>query len=143
MWFERSLSLWLDRELGAGAGQALAGVARLEILEGRFDVARDHISSGLTAAERSGSRVEYPVLALGAGALAAAAGDDEAANALFAMGLSHGARAGGTLRPIVESELAALYRATVGERPDRLDEARALAVPLEDLPAAIRQAVSL
>ncbi|WP_395726122.1 AfsR/SARP family transcriptional regulator [Nakamurella sp.] len=143
MWFDRSLALWLDRELGAGAGQALAGAARLEVLEGRLDEARNHLTTGLAAAERSGSRVEYPFLAIGSAALAAAQGDAPAARALFAMGLSHGKRSGVTLRPMVEAELATLYRATVGGHPERSDEALALATPLEDLPAAIRKIIAL
>lgn len=143
MWFDRSISLWSGRELGAGAGQALAGAARLEVLEGRLDEARNHLTTGLAAAERSGSRVEYPFLAIGSAALAAAQGDAPAARALFAMGLSHGKRSGVTVRPMVEAELATLYSATVGEHPERLDDARALATPLADLPVAIRQLIAL
>lgn len=141
MWFDRSLSLWLDRELGAGAGQVLAGAARLDIVEGRFEDARNYLDTGLTAAEQSGSRVEYPILALGYAALMAAHGDAETAATMFAMALSHGRRAGVALRPMIEAELAPLYRLTVDEQSTRLDEARALATPLDDLPTVIRQLV--
>lgn len=139
MWFDRSLSLWLDRELGAGTGQALAGAARLDILEGRFDDARNHLDTGLTAAERSGSRVEYPSLALGHAALAAARDDPDAARVLFAMARLHGRRVGMHLESMIDAELAPLYRSVVGEQPSGLDEARALATPLEDLPTEIRR----
>lgn len=141
MWYDRSLSLWLDRELGAGAGQVLAGAARLAVVEGRLNDAESYVETGLECAERSGSRVDYPFLALGSAALAAARGDGDSARALFAMALCNGRRAGVALRPMIDGELAPLYRQSVGEQPTGLDETRALATPLEDLPTVIRELV--
>jgi DNA-binding SARP family transcriptional activator/tetratricopeptide (TPR) repeat protein len=142
MWFDRSLALWLARELGAGAPQALAGLARLEILDGNLDAARDHLGTALSTAEGCGSRGEYPFLAVSYAGLMAALGRADAARALFALGLSHGRRSGHELRPIVDGELRELYRSTVGEQPAGADEARALATPLEDVPAVIRRLIA-
>jgi hypothetical protein len=141
MWFDRSLSLGLGRELGAGVVQILAGVARLDLVEGRLDEARNHLDTALRAAEQSGSRVEYPFLAVAYAAMAAARGDADAARALFEIGLSHGRRSGSALQPMVDAELAPLYMSTVGEQPAGVDKARALATPLEDIPMVIRQLI--
>lgn len=139
LWYDRALSLWVDRTLDAGAGQVLAGIARLALVEGRHDDARRYLDRGLAAVEAAGSRVEYPFLALGYAALAGASGNRAAGRALFAIALSHGRRAGVALGPMVAGELAAIHRATVGDHADRLDETRALATPLEDVPMVIRQ----
>ncbi|WP_420122113.1 BTAD domain-containing putative transcriptional regulator [Nakamurella sp.] len=139
LWYDRALSLWVDRTLESGAGQVLAGIARLALVEGRPDDARRHLDRGLAAVEAAGSRVEYPFLALGYAALAGASGDPAAGRALFAIALSHGRRAGVALGPMIAGELAGIHRATVGDHPDRLDETRALATPLEDVPMVIRQ----
>lgn len=114
-------------------------MARLDLVEGRLDQARDHLATALRAAEHSGSRIEYPVLAVGCAAMAAARGDADAVRALFEMGLSHGRRSGSALWPMIDGELAPLYRSTVGEQPSGLDVARALATPLDDIPMVIRQ----
>lgn len=139
LWYDRARSLWVDRAVDSGAGQVMAGIARLALVEGRPADAREHLDRGLAAVEAAGSRVEYPFLALGYAALAAATGDAAAGRALFAIALSHGRRAGVTLAPMVAGELAELYGSTVGEHADRLDETRALATPLEDVPVVIRQ----
>lgn len=141
MWFDRAVSLWLDRELGAGAGQTLAGAARLDVIEGRLADARTHLDAGLLAAEKSGSRVEYPFLTIGYAALAAARDDDDTARALFALALSHGRRAGVALRPMIDGELASLYRSKVDRSSPENDEALALTTSLEDLPAIIRRLI--
>lgn len=141
MWFDRAVSLWLDRELGAGAGQTLAGAARLDVIEGRLADARTHLDAGLLAAEKSGSRIEYPFLTIGYAALAAARDDDDTARALFALALSHGRRAGVALRPMIDGELASLYRSKVDRCSPENDEALALTTSLEDLPAIIRRLI--
>lgn len=139
LWYDRAMSLWVDRSFDSGAGQVMAGMARLALVEGRLPDARAHLDRGLAAVEAAGSRVEYPFLALGYAALAAATGNAEAGRALFAIALSHGRRAGVTLGPMIAGELAALHRATVGEHSDRLDETRALATALEEVPVVIRR----
>ncbi len=142
MWYDRSLSLWLARPLGAGAPQTLAGLARLDIVEGRLNEARAHLDTGLATAEQCGSRVDYPFLAIGYAGLLAAGGHAEAARALFALAMFHGPRAGLALRPMIEAELGPLYASTVGGRTAGSDEARAMTTPLEDLPTVIRRLVA-
>ena len=139
MWYDRSLALWLGRELGAGVPQAVAGLARLEIVDGNLEAAREHLSLAVTVAERCGSRGEYPFLAVSNAGLMAAAGDVDTARTLFVLALSHGRRSGHELRQIVEGEFRGLYLAAMdGASPGR-DETFALATPLEDMPNTLRE----
>ena len=139
MWYDRSLSLWLARPLGAA--QTLAGLARLRTVEGRLDEAREHLDTGLATAERCGSRVEYAFLAIGYAGLTAAGGRADSARALFALGLFHGPRAGLALRPVIDAELGPLCRCRRcgSRRPG--EQAQAMATPLEEPPGVIRQLV--
>ncbi len=137
MWYERSVSLWSSRELGPGVPQALAGLARLEVVEGDLDGARRTLEMALATAERVGSRGEYPWVVLGFAAWLAAREDFERAAVLFALGLRHGRRAGHAVSRLAEAELAPFY-ARCRPHSDGVDtDPVVVATKLEDLPAVI------
>jgi hypothetical protein len=137
MWFERSITLWSSRELGPGAPQTLAGLGRLDVLEGDLDGARRHLAVALGTAERCGSRGEYPWIVLGYAALMASCQRRDEAAVLFGLALRHGPRAGHCVRRLVEAELAPLYAWAVQDPRSVATDPRVLATPLEDLPAAV------
>ena len=143
MWFDRSIALWLSRELGPGAPQTLAGLARLEVVEGDLASARRHLDTALGTAERCGSRGEYPWVVLGYAALLAADGRHGAAAQLFDLGLYHGRQAGHRVRRLIDAELRPLHRSVTAH-----DEAAQTIDPLnrttalEDLPTLVRRVVA-
>jgi DNA-binding SARP family transcriptional activator len=141
MWFERSITLWSSRELGPGAPQTLAGLARLDVLDGDLDSARRHLTVAFSTAERCGSRGEYPWIVLGYAALMAASERPEEAAVLFGLALRHGQRAGHRLQRLVDAELAPLFAAAVGDPAALRTDPRVLATPLDDLPAAVAEIV--
>lgn len=142
MWYERSITLWSSRELGPGSPQTLAGLGRLDVLDGDLDSAREHLGVALRTAERCGSRGEYPWVVLGYAALMAAAQRREEAAVLFGLGLRHGPRAGIFVRRLVEAELADLYAWAVPDPRQAVNDPRVLGTPLEDLPAALTAIVA-
>ena len=115
MWFDRSIALWSARDLGPGAPQTLAGLARLDLVEGDLEGARRNLDTALTTAERCGSRGEYPWIVVGYGGLMAALGRREEAATLFGLGLRHGPRAGHDVRRLVDAELAPFFDTAVDD----------------------------
>jgi DNA-binding SARP family transcriptional activator/tetratricopeptide (TPR) repeat protein len=142
MWFERSITLWSSRELGPGAPQTLAGLGRLDALDGDLDGARRHLAVALSTAEGCGSRGEYPWIVLGYAALMAASQRRDEAAVLFGLALRHGPRAGHCVRRLVEAELGPLYAWAVPDPQSVATDPRVLATPLEDLPAALTAIVA-
>ena len=141
MWFDRSIALWSARDLGPGAPQTLAGLARLDIVEGDLEGARRHLDTALTTAERCGSRGEYPWIVLGYGALMAALGRQEEAATLFGLGLRHGPRAGHNVRRIAEDELAPFFRTAVDDPRAMASDPLVMSTALEDLPEVVAKIV--
>ena len=137
MWFERSIALWSSRELGPGAPQTLAGLARLDVVEGDHDAARRRLDAALATAEQCGSRGEYPWVVLGYAALLAAQGRQEDAAVLFELGLRHGQRAGHSVSRLIDAELEALYRGAMTDQDSTRLDPVVLTTSLEDLPAVL------
>lgn len=142
MWFDRSIALWSARELGAGAPQTLAGLARLDTVEGDLESARRNLDTALATAERCGSRAEYPWIAVGYAAVLAASGREEDAAILFALGLRHGPRVGRDVRRVVEAELAPLYAVAVSDPRTVAQHPLVLSTALEDVPSLIEKLVA-
>ncbi|MFG1609669.1 BTAD domain-containing putative transcriptional regulator [Actinoplanes sp. NPDC049265] len=142
MWFDRAVALWSARELGPGAPQTLAGLARLDVIEGDHASARRHLDAALATAEQCGSRGEYPWVVLGYAALLAATDRRADAAVLFELGLRHGRAAGHHVRRLVEAELAGLYRAAVPDPGAVRADPRVLTTPLEDLPMVVAQVLA-
>ena len=139
MWFDRSIALWSARELGAGAPQTLAGLARLDTVEGDLESARRNLDTALATAERCGSRAEYPWIAVGHAAVLAATGHNEEAAILFGLGLRHGPRVGRDVRRVVEAELAPLYAVAVRDPWTAAGHPLVLSTALEDVPSVIEK----
>ena len=137
MWFDRSIALWSARDLGPGAPQTLAGLARLDLVEGDLDGARRDLDTALTTAERCGSRGEYPWIVIGYGALMAALGRREEAATLFGLGLRHGPRAGHDVRRVVDAELATFFDSAVVDPQAMMSHPLVMTTALEDLPGAV------
>jgi len=133
MWFDRSIALWSARDLGPGAPQTLAGLARLDLVEGDPEGARRNLDTALTTAERCGSRGEYPWIVVGYGALMAALGRREEAVTLFGLGLRHGPRAGRDVRRIVDAELAPFFGSAVDDTRAMASHPLVMTTALEDL----------
>ncbi len=142
MWYDRSIALWSARDLGAGAPQTLAGLARLDTVEGDLESARQALDTALATAERCGSRAEYPWVAVGYAAVLAASGRLEEARILFGLGLRHGPRVGRDVRRLVEAELAPLFAVAVDDAATLADHPLVLSTPLEDLPTVIERLVA-
>ncbi|HEY5820514.1 MAG TPA: BTAD domain-containing putative transcriptional regulator [Propionibacteriaceae bacterium] len=134
MWYDRSIALWSSRDLGPGAPQTLAGLARLDVAEGDLDGARRHLETALATAERCGSRGEYPWIVLGYAALLAADGEGDRAGVLFELGRRLGRQAGHNVDRLIEAELASAYAAAVVDRPAVLADPVVVTTPLEDVP---------
>jgi DNA-binding SARP family transcriptional activator/tetratricopeptide (TPR) repeat protein len=141
MWFERSIALWSSRELGPGAPQSLAGLGRLDVIEGDQVSARRHLDAAMATAQRCGSRGEYPWVVLGYAALSAAGGHRDAAAVLFELGLRHGRVAGQHVRRLVDAELAPLYHWAVDDPDAVISDPVVVATPLEDLPLVLAKFV--
>ncbi|HEY5979704.1 MAG TPA: BTAD domain-containing putative transcriptional regulator [Microlunatus sp.] len=137
MWYDRSIALWSARDLGPGAAQTLAGLARLHLVEGDLESARRDLDTALTTAERCGSRGEYPWIVLGYAGLTAAAGRREEAEILFGLGLHHGPRVGRDVRRLVDAELAPLFGAAVDDARAMASHPLVMTTALEDLPEVV------
>ena len=137
MWFDRSIALWSSRDLGPGAPQTLAGLARLDVVEGDLASARRHLDTALATAERCGSRGEYPWIVLGYAAWCAAENRPKEAAVLFGLGPRHGPRAGHHVQRLIEAELAPFYAAAVEAAPDLASDPVVVSTALEDLPVVV------
>ena len=142
MWYDRSIALWSARDLGPGAPQTLAGLARLDTVEGDLDSARRALDTALATAERCGSRGEYPWIAVGYAAVLAAAGRREESGILFGLGLRHGPRVGRDLRRLVDAELAPFFALAADDPWTSAEHPLVISTPLEDLPALIEKLVA-
>ncbi|HYI54488.1 MAG TPA: BTAD domain-containing putative transcriptional regulator [Microlunatus sp.] len=142
MWFDRSIALWSARDLGPGAPQTLAGIARLDLVEGDLEGARRNLDTALATAERCGSRGEYPWVVLGYGGLMAACDRPEESLILFGLGLRHGPRAGHHVRRLVDAELAPFFGTAVDDARAMTSHPVVMATALEDLPAVVAKIVA-
>ena len=142
MWYDRSIALWSARDLGPGAPQTLAGLARLDTVEGDLERARRNLDTALTTAERCGSRAEYPWVAVGYGAVLAAVGRREEAGILFGLGLRHGPRVGRDVRRLVDAELAPYFAGAVEDPAAMAEHPLVVGTALEDLPMVIEKLVA-
>lgn len=141
MWYDRSIALWSDRDLGPGAPQTLAGLARLDLVEGDLDGARRQLDTALITAERCGSRGEYPWIVVGYAGLMTAVGRRAEAATLFGLGLRHGPRTGRDVRRLVDAELAPFFEAAVDDPPEMASHPLVLSTALEDLPEVVTKIV--
>ena len=143
LWYDRSISLWDDRVLGAGAAQTLAGLARLLISEGDTEGAADRIDTALAAAQSFGSRGEYPWVALAAAELLFSQGLRDTSVQLFSLGRFHGRRSGQLTEWSVRCHHGRLAAAAADgsvAKPSMLT-AMAQTVAMEDMPDRIREAL--
>ena len=137
MWYDRSIALWSARDLGPGAPQTLAGLARLDLVEGDLEGARRHLDTALTTAERCGSRGGVPVdrgrLRRPDGGRRSSGGCRDAVRSRAAARASRRP----DVRRFVDAELAPFFDPAVDDPRAMASHPLVMSTPLEDLPAVI------
>ena len=117
MWYDRSIALWSARDLGPGAPQTLAGLARLDTRRGRSrgrrDAPRHRAHHGRAVRQPRRVPVDRGRLRRPDGGRRPSGG----AATLFGLGLRHGPRAGRDVRRIVDAELAPFFGSAVDDHP--------------------------